>query len=170
MKTKASYISVHSGQVFFFFFGREGSDFDAKWITEKILVLGVRIMDEGLETCTQIIVLLLSSGSLLILAPMEVLILIFFILTHASLSYWIIRFTWWVHVLNHVRLFATPGTVAHQVVLSVEFLQTIYWSGVPFPSPEDLPDPRIKPMFNVSPALQADSLPAEPLGKPKSPL
>ena len=43
-------------------------------------------MDEGLETCTQIIVLLLSSGSLLILASMEVLILIF-ILTHASLSY-----------------------------------------------------------------------------------
>ena len=38
-----------------------------------------------------------------------------------------------------------------------------YWSGLPFPSPGDLPDPGIKP---GSPALQADSLPSEPLGKP----
>ena len=38
-----------------------------------------------------------------------------------------------------------------------------YWSGLPFPSPEDLPDPGIKP---ESPALQADALPSEPPGKP----
>ena len=39
-----------------------------------------------------------------------------------------------------------------------------YWSGVPFPSLGDLPDPGIEP---GSPELQADSLPSEPLGKPK---
>ena len=41
-----------------------------------------------------------------------------------------------------------------------------YWSGLPFPSPGDLPDPVIKPGFPVSPALQADSLPSESPGKP----
>ena len=40
-----------------------------------------------------------------------------------------------------------------------------YWSGLPFPSPGDLPDPGIKPS---SPALQADSLPSEPPGKPRT--
>ena len=40
-----------------------------------------------------------------------------------------------------------------------------YWSGQPFPSPRDLPKPGIKP---ISPALQADSLPDEPQGKPKN--
>ena len=41
-----------------------------------------------------------------------------------------------------------------------------YWSGLPFPSPEDLPDPSIKHMSPVSPELQADSIPAEPWGDP----
>ena len=41
-----------------------------------------------------------------------------------------------------------------------------YWSGLPFPSPGDLPNPGIKPR---SPALEVDSLPAEPQGKPKNP-
>ena len=45
----------------------------------------------------------------------------------------------------------------------MEFSRPEYWSGQPFPSPEDLPNPAIKPR---SPALQADSLPAEPQGKP----
>jgi len=45
----------------------------------------------------------------------------------------------------------------------LEFSWPEYWSGQPFPSPVDLPDPGIKPM---SPALQADSLPAELPGKP----
>ena len=45
----------------------------------------------------------------------------------------------------------------------MEFSRQEYWSWLPFPSPEDLPDPGIEP---VSPALQADSLPLEPLGKP----
>ena len=45
------------------------------------------------------------------------------------------------------------------------FSKQEYWSGLPFPSPGDLPDPGIKP---GSPALQADSLPSESPGKPKS--
>ena len=52
----------------------------------------------------------------------------------------------------------TPWTVARQAPLSVGFSRQEYWSGLPFPSPGDLPDPGIKPR---SPALQADSLPAE---------
>ena len=51
-----------------------------------------------------------------------------------------------------------------QAPLSMEFSRQAYWSGLPFPSPEDLPDPGIKPRC---PALQADSLPSEPPGKPK---
>ena len=47
--------------------------------------------------------------------------------------------------------------------LSTEFSRQEYWSGLPFPSPGDPPDPGIKP---GSPALQADSLPSEPSGKP----
>ena len=47
----------------------------------------------------------------------------------------------------------TPWTVAHQAPLSMEFTRQEYWSGLPFPSPEDLPDPGIEPGF---PALQAD--------------
>ena len=47
----------------------------------------------------------------------------------------------------------------------MEFSRPKYWSGSPFPSPGDLPNPGIKPRF---PALQADSLPADPPGKPKN--
>ena len=60
--------------------------------------------------------------------------------------------------LSRVRLFATPCTIQ-----SMEFSRPEYWSGWPFPSPGDLPNQGIKPR---SPALQADSLPAEPQGKP----
>ena len=52
----------------------------------------------------------------------------------------------------------TPWTVACQVPLSMEFSKQEYWSGLPFPSPGDLPDPGIKPR---TPAMQADSLPTE---------
>ena len=62
-----------------------------------------------------------------------------------------------------VRLFATLWTVALQAPLSMGFSRQEYWSGLPFPSPGDLPDPRIKLR---SPVLQADSLPSEPPGKP----
>ena len=52
--------------------------------------------------------------------------------------------------------------IAHQAPLSMGFHRKEDWSGLPFPSPRDLPNPGIKP---VSPALQADSLPSEPPGK-----
>ena len=48
-------------------------------------------------------------------------------------------------------------------ILAMEFSKQEYWSGLPFPSPGDLPDPGIEPL---SPKLQADSLPTEPLEKP----
>ena len=63
---------------------------------------------------------------------------------------------------SHVRLFATPWTVACQAPLFMGFSRKEYWSGLPFPSPGDLPDPGIEP---GSPALQADSLPSELQGK-----
>ena len=58
---------------------------------------------------------------------------------------------------------ATPWTVARQAPLSMGFSRQEYWSGLPFPSPGDLPKPGIE---SGSPALQADSLPNEPPGKP----
>ena len=48
-------------------------------------------------------------------------------------------------MLSRVRLFATPWTVAREALLSMEFSRQEYWSGLPFPSPADLPDPEIKP-------------------------
>ena len=59
----------------------------------------------------------------------------------------------------------TLWTVARQAPLSMGFFSQEYWSGLPFPPPVDLPNPGIKPESSVSPALQADSLPAEPSGK-----
>ena len=66
--------------------------------------------------------------------------------------------------LSHVQFFATPWTVAYQAPPSIEFSRQEYWSGLPFPSPGDLPDPGIKPR---SPTLQEDALPSEPPGKSK---
>ena len=60
---------------------------------------------------------------------------------------------------SHVRLFATPWTVAYQAPPSIGFSRQEYWSGLPFPSPGDLPDPGIKPR---SPTFQADALTSEP--------
>ena len=68
-----------------------------------------------------------------------------------------------VKLLSCVRLFATPWTVAYQAPQSMEFSREEYWSGLPYPSPGDLPHPQIKP---GSPALQADTLPSGPPGKP----
>ena len=62
-----------------------------------------------------------------------------------------------------VQFFVTPWTVAHQAPLSMGFSRQEHWSGLPCPSPEDLPNPGIKP---ESPAQQEDSLPSEPPGKP----
>ena len=60
--------------------------------------------------------------------------------------------------LSRVQLFATPWTTQ-----SMKFSRPEYWSGEPFPSPGDLPNPGIEPR---SPELQADSLPAKPPGFP----
>ena len=65
--------------------------------------------------------------------------------------------------LSHVRLSATPWTVAHQAPLSMDFSRKEHWSGQPFPSPGDLPDPGTEPW---SPPLQADSFLSESPGKP----
>ena len=62
-------------------------------------------------------------------------------------------------LLSRARLFVTPWIVAHQASLSMGFPRQEYWSGLPFPSPEDLPYPGIE---SRSPALQADSLLSEP--------
>ena len=57
----------------------------------------------------------------------------------------------------------TPWTIAYQAAQSMEFSRQEHWSGLPFPSPGDLPNPGIEP---GSPALQADALPPEPPEKP----
>ena len=67
--------------------------------------------------------------------------------------------------LSCVQLFGTLWTVAHQAPPSMEFSRQEYWSGLPFPSPGDLPDTGIEPR---SPALEADTLTSEPPGKPQS--
>ena len=61
-----------------------------------------------------------------------------------------------------------PMDVAHQAPLFMELPRQEYWSGLPFPSPCDLPNPRIEPASPMSSELQADSLPLEPSGKPLS--
>ena len=89
---------------------------------------------------------------------------------------WLWKFNQWINIQNErsdsilkkvkslscVQLFATPWTVAYQALPSMGFSRQEYWSGLPFPSPEDLPDLGIEPR---SPALQADALPSEPPGK-----
>ena len=67
-----------------------------------------------------------------------------------------------VKLLSCVRLFGTPWTVAYQASLSMGFSQQGYWSGLPFPSPGDLPDSWIE---SGSPALEADTSTSEPPGK-----
>ena len=65
-------------------------------------------------------------------------------------------------VTQSCLMFVTLWTVVHQAPLSMEFSRQEYWSGLPFLSPGDLPDPGIK---HESLVLQADSLPSEPPGK-----
>ena len=67
--------------------------------------------------------------------------------------------------LSQVQLFVIPRTVAFQAPLSMGFSRQECWNGVPFPSSGHLPNPGIEP---DSPALQADSLSIEPLGKPNT--
>ena len=64
---------------------------------------------------------------------------------------------------SSVLAWRIPGTGEPGGLLSMGFFRQEYWSGLPFPSQGDLPDPGIKP---TSLALQVDSLPTEPLAKP----
>ena len=69
-------------------------------------------------------------------------------------------------VCGRVRLFETPWAVACQASLSMGFSRQVYWSGLPFPSPGDLPHPETKPASPAVPALQVGSLPLRHPGSP----
>ena len=56
--------------------------------------------------------------------------------------------------LSHVQLFAAPWTVAHQAPLSTGFSRQGYWSGLPLPTPGNLPNPVIEPASLASPDLE----------------
>ena len=73
---------------------------------------------------------------------------------------------WCACMLSHVRLFATPWTVAHWAPLSMGFPRQEYWGGLPFPTPGDLPDPGIEPMSLESLALAGGFFTTVPPGKP----
>ena len=68
--------------------------------------------------------------------------------------------------LGSIRLFATPQIVSCQAPLSMGFSRQEYWSGLPSPSLEDLPNPGIDPASFTSPAWEVGSLPLVPAGKP----
>ena len=71
-----------------------------------------------------------------------------------------------VYAQSYPTLLWPPWTVAFQARLSMEFSRQENWSGLPFPIPENLPDPGIELVSLKSPALAMDSLPSEPSGKP----
>ena len=73
--------------------------------------------------------------------------------------------SWEVKLLSRVQLFAIPWIVAYQAPPSMEFSKQVDWSGLPFPSPGDLPDPGIEPR---SPTMQTGALPSKLPGKPAS--
>ena len=110
----------------------------------------------GVGPCTKVALLFLGCSSLS-LHPLPSLII----------CVWLFGTPWTVKVkvksLSRVQLFATPWTIAHQASPSMGFSRQEYWSGLPVPSPGDLPNPGIEPR---SPALQADALTFEPPGKP----
>ena len=67
-----------------------------------------------------------------------------------------------VSVLGRVRLFATPWTITRQAPLSMGFSRQEYWSGLPFPTPGDLPNSEIEPTSLASPALAGKFLTTVP--------
>ena len=71
-------------------------------------------------------------------------------------------------MLSHVQLFATPWTVAFRLLCQWDFSKQEYWSGLPFSTPGDLPNPGIEPVSPVSPALAGRFFNTVPLGKPQS--
>ena len=68
--------------------------------------------------------------------------------------------------LSHVQLFATPWTVAYQAPPSMGFSRQEYWSGLPFPSPGNIPDPGVEPESLSSSALAGRFFTTEPPRKP----
>ena len=66
---------------------------------------------------------------------------------------------------THVQLFVTPCTVAYEAPLFMGFCRQEYWSGLPFSSPGDLPNPEIEPASLVSPALAGRFFTIVPPGK-----
>ena len=72
-----------------------------------------------------------------------------------------------VFVLSPVQLFVTPWTAARQAPLSMEFSKQEYWSGLPFPSPGNLPNPGAEPVSLASAVLAGRFFTTEPSGKPK---
>ena len=69
-------------------------------------------------------------------------------------------------LLSRVQFFANPWTVASQAPLSVESFRQVCWSGFPFPTPGDLPDPGMEPVSPGSPALAGKFFTTAPPGKP----
>ena len=65
-------------------------------------------------------------------------------------------------MFRHAWLFTNPRTVARQATLSMGLPRQEYWSGLPFPSPGDLPNPGIEPMSPVSPALASGFFTTDP--------
>ena len=86
-------------------------------------------------------------------------------MSHICKTLYLSQFFVAVQWLSHVQLFATLWAIAPQAPLSMGFPRQEYWSGVPFPSPGDLPDPRIEPTSLASPALAGGCFTTEPSGK-----
>ena len=90
--------------------------------------------------------------------------------TYKSLSYEVIcqksdiPLCGWPQSLSSVQLFTTSWMVAFQAPLLWEFSRQEYWSGLPFPTPGNLPDPGIE---STSPALAGEFFTTVPPGKPK---
>jgi len=70
------------------------------------------------------------------------------------------------YMLSHFQHFVPLWTVTHEAPLSMDFSRQEYLSGLPFPSPADLPDPRIESSSPAVPALAGRFFTTEPLGKP----
>ena len=75
----------------------------------------------------------------------------------------IVRFAW----LSHIGLFVTPWTIACKAPLSMEFSRQESWSGLPFPTPRDIPHPGIEPIFLACPSLAGGFFTTMPPGKPE---
>ena len=69
-------------------------------------------------------------------------------------------------LLGHVRFFATQWAIDHQAPVNMGFSRQEYWSGLPFPSPGDLPDSGIEPKGPLIPALAGGFFTIEPPAKP----